>query len=277
MRRACIIGWPVAHSRSPMIHNCWLGQHQIDGSYEHAAVAPEDFDKFFSSLSEQGFIGGNVTLPHKHVAFALCDKTTPIAARLEAVNTFWFEDGRLCGDNTDGEGFLGSLDESAPGWDERTAKAVVLGAGGAARAIVHALEARKIKRIIIVNRTRARAEEVAAAIDGPVEVEDWAKLGQALDGADLLVNTTSLGMKGQPELEIDLTPLANSAIVSDIVYVPLETELLAKAKARGLVTSGGLSMLLHQAVPGFQRWFGVRPRVTPELTALVEADIRAAG
>lgn len=276
--RACIIGWPVAHSRSPLIHNHWLARYGLEGSYERAAVAPEDFESFVRSLAEQGFVGGNVTLPHKEKAFELCEVTTETASRLGAANTLWLEGGRLYGDNTDGEGFLGALDQDAPGWDARKAFAVVLGAGGAARAVVDALVERGIERIVVVNRTGARAEEVAARAGGRVEVADWDRRAEVLAGADLLVNTTSLGMVGQPPLEIALAALqstAVSAVVCDIVYVPLETPLLREARALGSRAVSGIGMLLHQAVPGFRRWFGVTPTVTPELRALVEADVLA--
>lgn len=272
-RRACVIGWPVAHSRSPMIHTHWLAHYGIDGSYDRAAVAPEAFEAFVRGLAEHGYVGGNVTLPHKEKAFELCASVTETASRLGAVNTLWLEDGHLHGDNTDGAGFLGALDQDACGWDARKNVAVVLGAGGAARAIVDALLARGMNRIVVSNRTRARAEEIAARAGGPVEVADWDARSRLLAGADLLVNTTSLGMVGQPPLDIDLTALPPTATVSDIVYVPLETELLRRARERGLRGVSGVGMLLHQAVPGFRRWFGTTPVVTPELRRLVEADI----
>lgn len=275
-RRACVIGWPVGHSRSPLVHNFWLAQYAIPGSYERAAVAPEDFDAFVTDLAHHGYVGANVTLPHKERAFALCASVTATASRLGAANTLWLEDGRLCGDNTDGAGLLGALDQDAPGWDARQGTAVVLGAGGAARAIVDALATRGMQRLVVVNRTRARAEEVAARCGGPAEVGDWDRRATALAGADLLVNTTSLGMIGQPPLAIDLAALAPTAVVCDIVYVPLETELLRQAQARGLRGVSGVGMLLHQAVPGFRRWFGTTPVVSPELRRLVEADIAAA-
>lgn len=274
-RRACVIGWPVAHSRSPMIHGFWLAQHGIDGSYERSAVAPDQFEGFVHGLAEHGFAGGNVTLPHKEKAFELCAAVSETASRLAAVNTIWLEEGCLHGDNTDGEGFLGALDQDAPGWDASKGAAVVLGAGGAARAIVDALSIRGVEQIVVVNRTRARAEAVAARAGGRVEAADWDARADALDGATLLVNTTSLGMVGQPPLDIDLTALPLTSVVCDIVYVPLETELRREAAARGLRTVSGVGMLLHQAVPGFRRWFGTTPRVTPELRRLVEADISA--
>lgn len=274
--KACVIGWPVAHSRSPMIHGFWLDQLKIAGSYERAAVAPADFPDFVGSLAGQGFAGANVTLPHKETAFALCSKRTKTAETLQAVNTLWFEDGVLWGDNTDVAGFLGALDQDAPGWDRHAEKAIVLGAGGAARAIVSALLQRGVRKITVVNRTEARAADLAAHFGPAVDVAPHGALPEALDGANLLVNTTSLGMKGQPPLDVDLASLPAFAAVCDIVYVPLETGLLAAARKRGLRAVGGLGMLLHQAVPGFERWFGTRPRVTPELRALVEADIKGA-
>jgi shikimate dehydrogenase len=274
--KTCVIGWPVVHSRSPLIHNFWLDRLKIEGSYERAAVSPADFPAFIHDLAQSGFVGGNVTLPHKQMAFELCDVRTETAALLEAVNTLWIKVGKLYGDNTDAAGFLGALDQDAPGWDIGSGNAVVIGAGGAARAIVHGLLLRKLKRIFLVNRTKPRADELAAHFGPAIEVVDLSLLPEALGGADLLVNTTSLGMQGQPPLAVDLAPLPASAVVSDIVYVPLETSLIRAAKARGLRAVGGLGMLLHQAVPGFERWFGVKPCVTAELRGLVEADILAA-
>ena len=274
--RACVIGWPVAHSRSPLIHRFWLESLKVAGSYELAAVAPADFPDFVGNLDLHGFVGANVTLPHKQTAFGLCDVKLPAAERLKAVNTLWIEAGKLCGDNTDCTGFLGALDQDAPEWDRNPCTALVLGAGGAARAIVHALQLRKMTRIFLVNRTRENAEKLAADFGTPVEVVDFGDLPDAMASAQLLVNTTSLGMRGQPPLTLDLTPLPPHAIVSDIVYVPLETSLVKAAKTRGLRAVSGIGMLLHQAVPGFERWFGKKPRVTAELRGLVEADILAA-
>ena len=274
--RACVIGWPVAHSRSPLIHRFWLESLKVAGSYELAAVAPADFPDFVGNLDLHGFVGANVTLPHKQTAFGLCDVKLPAAERLKAVNTLWIEAGKLCGDNTDCTGFLGALDQDAPEWDRNPCTALVLGAGGAARAIVHALQLRKMTRIFLVNRTRENAEKLATDFGTPVEVVDFGDLPDAMASAQLLVNTTSLGMRGQPPLTLDLTPLPPHAIVSDIVYVPLETSLVKAAKTRGLRAVSGIGMLLHQAVPGFERWFGKKPRVTAELRGLVEADILAA-
>jgi len=274
-RHACVIGWPVAHSRSPMIHSFWLARYGIEGSYERAAVAADQFEGFVQGLAEHGYVGANVTLPHKERAFELCARVSDSASRLCAVNTLWLEDGRLHGDNTDGQGFLGALDQDVPGWDAGKGAAVVLGAGGAARAIIDALLSRGAERIVVVNRTRARAEDVAARAGERVEVADWDRRADVLGGAGLLVNTTSLGMIGQPPLEMDLSALPPTSIVCDIVYVPLETELLRRAGERGLRGVSGVGMLLHQAVPGSRRWFGTTPLVTPDLRRLVEADISA--
>lgn len=270
--KACVVGWPIAHSRSPIIHGFWLKQHGLAGSYESIAVAPPDFAAFAGALAANGLVGANVTLPHKRVAFDVCDVRTPVASKLAAVNTLWLEDGALCGDNTDGAGFLAALDEDAPGWDVTPGPAIVLGAGGAARAIVHALRDSG-KTVIVANRTMARADNLAADAGEGVEALDWAHLGAALEGASLLVNTTSLGMKGQPPLDLDISSLPADAVVNDIVYYPLETGLLRAAKSRGLRVVPGIGMLLHQAAPGFQRWFGVRPAVSAELRRLVEADV----
>jgi shikimate dehydrogenase len=274
--KACVVGWPVAHSRSPLIHRFWLQDLKIEGSYELAAVATADFPAFVRDLPRRGFVGANVTLPHKQMAFELCDIRTETAAYLKVVNTLWIEAGRLCGDNTDATGFVGALDEDAPGWDINSRKAVVIGAGGAARAIVYALRLRGMKRIFLINRTKQRAVELALEFGAPIEVVNFPDLPGALAGADILVNTTSLGMQGQPPLAIDLGSLPPDAVVSDIAYVPLETALMRAARARGLRAVSGVGMLLHQAVPGFERWFGMKPCVTPELRRLVEADIAAA-
>lgn len=275
VRRACVIGFPVKHSRSPKIHGYWLDKYGLSGAYGLAEIAPADIEDFLSRLAERGYVGGNVTVPYKETAFRACARRTPVAEALGAVNTLWIESGQLHGDNTDVAGFLGALDAEAPDWRNRLKTAVVLGAGGAARAILHGLKTSGAETIRLVNRSRGRAEELAAHF-GSVEIIDWNDRSQALDGADLLVNTTSLGMKGQPTLDIDLSPLPAHAVVDDIVYVPLETPLLTQARARGLRGVGGLGMLLHQAAPGFERWFGVRPGVTPELRAMIEADVRSA-
>jgi shikimate dehydrogenase len=274
-RRACVAGWPIAHSRSPLIHSYWLRSLGIEGRYDRAAVPPGEFAAFAQGIGEDGLVGANVTVPHKEAAFAACDELTANAVNLGAVNTLWRENGRLCGDNTDVAGFIANLEAQAPGSADRTRNAVVLGAGGAARAIVQGLLAAGIDKIAIVNRGSERAQRLAAQFGRATNAAAWGAIPRLLAGADLLVNTTALGMVGQPALEIDLRPLNGAAIVADIVYVPLETPLLAAAKARGLCAVEGLGMLLHQAAPGFERWFGMRPQVTPQLRALIEADILA--
>ena len=274
MIKAFVAGHPIAHSRSPLIHGHWLAAHGIDGSYERRDVPPADFPAFLRGLPGSGFAGGNVTIPHKEAAFALADTLTERAARIGAVNTLVVgPDGRVHGDNTDAPGFCAHLDQSlGAAWPDR-GEAVILGAGGAARAIVVGLAERGVSRLRVANRTPARAEAVAALAPGIAEPLAWDDLPDALAGAGLLVNTTSLGMKGQPPLEIDLAPLPSGAAVADIVYAPLETDLLAAARRRGLAAVDGLGMLLHQAVPGFAAWFGTRPQVTDALRALVVADL----
>jgi len=271
-RRACVIGHPVSHSRSPLIHGYWLREHEIDGEYVREDVPPAEIDRFLDRLAER-YVGANVTIPHKEAAFAKLKHSDPVARALGAANTLWFENGALSGTNTDVHGFLAHLDASLPGWDRRTGTALVLGAGGASRSIVYALLERGVGSVVIVNRSKARAEALAERFGPRVAVADWASISKALATAELLVNTTSLGMKGQPPLALDLAPLKKSAAVYDIVYVPLETPLLAAARARGNPVVDGLGMLLHQAVPGFERWFGVRPIVTPALRARLLADL----
>lgn len=276
--RAFVIGQPIAHSRSPLIHGHWLRAMNIAGSYERIEVSPSDVPGFVRGLAQSGFAGGNVTIPHKEAVFAAVDAATPRAARLGAVNTLWLDRyGRLMGDNTDGDGFVSGLDQAAPGWDTPCDTAVVLGAGGAARAIVSALADRGVGRIVVANRTTARAEGLVELAPDRIAVVPWSALPETLARCDLLVNTTQLGMTGQPPLDVALDPLHAAAVVTDIVYVPLETPLLAQARRRGLRVADGLGMLLHQAVPGFTHWFGQVPRVTPDLRALVEADLAGAG
>ncbi|MFN8831936.1 MAG: shikimate dehydrogenase [Labrys sp. (in: a-proteobacteria)] len=275
VRRACIVGHPVAHSRSPMIHGHWLSEYGIDGAYGREDVSPEAFEAFIAELGARGYVGCNVTVPNKEAAFAAATVDDPVGRALRAVNTLWLEDGVLRGMNTDVAGFLASLDADRPGWHRDAGTALVLGAGGASRAIVHALLSRGIGRVRLANRTQARAAEVAALFGSDVEVVAWADVEAAMDGVSILVNTTSLGMKGQPPLDLSLARLPTGALVTDIVYVPLITPLLAMAREAGHPIVDGLRMLLHQAVPGFERWFGVRPSVTPALRALIEADVVA--
>jgi shikimate dehydrogenase len=274
LRRACIMGHPVTQSRSPMLHGYWLKTLKVEGAYDRADVPPADFPAFFRDLPGHGFVGGNITKPHKEPAFRLVDRREGAAETIGAVNTVWFENGALVGGNTDYLGYLAHVDDQAPGWDAAGGLAVVLGAGGAARAVVYGLRERGLD-IALINRTRARAEELAKAFAGYVRVHDFAELPRLMRDAVLLTNTSALGALGQPPLEIDLRPLKDSAVVYDINYVPIETELLKAAAARGLRTVDGLGMLLHQAVPAFAKWFGIVPKVTAELRALLEADIRA--
>lgn len=271
--RCFIIGHPVAHSRSPLIHGTWLAEHGLEGSYERVDVAPADLPGFVERLRAGAFAGGNVTVPHKEAMLKLIDEVSEAAQAVGAVNTIWREGNRLHGDNTDVSGFLAHLDATVPGWGERVATALVLGAGGAARGIAFGLKARGVGRILLVNRSRTRADDLAAALGRPVEAADWQERAGLVASADLIVNTTALGMHGQPPLDLDLAGLRPRTIVDDIVYVPLKTPLLLAAEARGGIAVDGLGMLLHQAVPGFVRWFGVTPSVTPALRAKLEADI----
>jgi shikimate dehydrogenase len=271
---ACLIGWPAAHSRSPLIHHYWLRKLGIDGGYVIEAVPPDEFQDFVFRLALRGFVGANVTIPHKERVLKL-SKPDERARAVGAANTLWFADGELCSTNTDVEGFLSNLDTSAPGWD-RAEEALVLGAGGAARAVVFGLLERGVKRVHLANRTRTRADAFADQFGDKVLPVTWEAFGDRLPRAKLLVNTTSLGMHGQVALDLDVGKLPDDAVVSDLVYVPLDTALLSAAKARGLKTADGLGMLLHQAVRGFELWFGQRPQVTAELRALVEADLTGA-
>jgi len=271
---ACLIGWPAAHSRSPLIHRYWLRTLGIEGGYVIEAVPPDEFKDFVLRLSLRGFVGANVTIPHKEQALAL-SKPDARAQAVGAANTLWFENGELCSTNTDVEGFINNLDASAPGWD-KAEEALVLGAGGAARAVVFGLIERGIKTVHLANRTVERARALADKFGASVQPAGWDKITELMPRAKLLVNTTSLGMHGQPRLEVDVGLLSDSAVVADLVYVPLQTELLAAAQTCGLKTADGLGMLLHQAVRGFELWFGRRPQVTPELRALVEADLKHA-
>ncbi len=273
-RRAFVCGHPVAHSRSPLIHGYWLQHHGIAGIYEAVDVAPAEFARFAASLGERGFSGGNVTIPHKEAAFAAVARYDAAAEMIGAVNTLWFEDGNLVGGNTDAQGFAANLDAGAPGWDS-SGPALVLGAGGAARAVIHALQERGFSDIRVINRTLARAIELADRFGAGVSAHEVEAAGELAADAGLLVNTTSLGMHGNEQLPADPARLPDRAIVTDIVYVPLDTPLLRAAHRRGLKTVDGLGMLLHQAVPGFEKWFGVRPQVTQHLRALVIADMEA--
>ncbi|KAF0231896.1 MAG: shikimate [Beijerinckiaceae bacterium] len=276
--KAIIIGRPVKHARSPLIHAFWLEELGLGGTYERADVMPGAVAAFLRELPSRGFVGGNVTVPHKEEAFAACDVVSDVARAVRAVNTFWFEDGKLCGDNTDGLGFVAHLDQSYPGWDSLHPRILLLGAGGAARGLLMPLLDRAPAAIQIANRSRDRTDVLVSDIlkarpGAPISSLDWDEREAALADVDLVVNTTSLGMSGQPALELDLARLKPGAVVADIVYVPLETPLLAAARARGLRTLDGLGMLLHQAAPGFQRWFGRKPVVSDRLRAHLLADL----
>ncbi|OLP42613.1 shikimate dehydrogenase [Rhizobium oryziradicis] len=282
MKHAFVVGYPITHSRSPMIHGYWLKQHGISGGYEKLAVEPVDFAGFLSKLlrSDSGYQGGNVTIPHKESAYQLADYPDALAEELGAANTLWLENGALHATNTDGYGFIANLDQQQPGWDN-TDCAVVLGAGGASRAIIQAIRNRGIAKIHVVNRTKEKAQDLATRFGPSVEGHGFDALNDVLQGAGLLINTTSLGMSKASNADSEAFPtiawekLAADAVVTDIVYVPLETELLRRAREAGFATVDGLGMLLHQAVPGFEKWFGVRPEVTDELRQLIIVDLEA--
>ncbi|QRG08193.1 shikimate dehydrogenase [Xanthobacter dioxanivorans] len=275
--RVCVTGQPVSYSRSPLLHGYWLRKYGIDGAYGREEVPPSEAVDFYRSLATRGYVGCNVTAPNKEIAFSVLDEAEESAATLGAANTLWLEDGRLCGASTDGYGFIANLDAGALGWDGERKTALVLGAGGASRAIVHALVARGFERVALANRTLERAEAIAAMFGPVVRPLALERIGDVMRDADVLVNCTSLGMKGAAPLLLDLSGLRPEAVVSDIVYVPLVTPLLKMAAGQGFRTVDGLGMLLHQGVPGFERWFGVRPEVTPELRALLVADLKAKG
>ncbi len=269
---AGVMGWPVAHSRSPVIHNHWIAQHGLRGSYVLLPVRPERLEDAIRGLGALGFAGCNVTVPHKVSAMALMDDLHPVARRMAAINTIVVrEDGSLYGMNNDGAGWMQSLRDADPAWRGDAGPALVLGAGGAARAIVVALLDEGVPEVRLTNRTRERAEALAQEFGPRVKVVDWKERNAAMAGVGLLVNTTTQGMHGQPALDVALDDLPTTALVSDLVYIPQETPLLAAARQRGHRTVGGLGMLINQARPAFQAWFGVLPEVTPGLRAAVQA------
>lgn len=271
---AGVLGWPVSHSRSPKLHGYWLKQYGIDGAYIPLPVRPEDFPSVLHILPKLGLRGCNVTIPHKEAAASNVDHLDSFAKRVGAVNTIIVrDDGSLEGRNTDGFGFIENLKHGMPGFRFSNGAAVVLGAGGAARAIVAALSDAGVPEIKLINRNLSKAEALARALGGSIHPRPWSDIAAALGGANLLVNTTSLGMTGQPDLDVGLESLPTTALVTDIVYAPLETAFLRKAKERGNPIVDGIGMLLHQARPGFQAWFGVMPTVTPELRAHVLGDL----
>lgn len=273
MKRACVIGWPIEHSRSPLIHGHWIRTYGIDGSYTKVAVKPEDVATFFRTLEQQGFAGCNVTLPHKRAAYEAAAVREASAEAVGVANTMWLEGGRLHCANSDTYGFMRHLTVSAPAWQTKDWPIVIIGAGGAARAIVFGFLQAGVGAVRVVNRTRARAEEIAAHFGSRVSAHGWEEMRSVTADAGVVVNTTSLGMAKQGALDLDVAVLPAHCVVADIVYVPLETRLLASARARGLAVVDGLGMLLHQAVPGFEKWFGVRPDVTHELREIIVADI----
>lgn len=271
---AGVMGWPVAHSRSPAIHNHWIRQYGLNGSYVLLPVQPERIGDAVRGLRALGFAGCNLTIPHKVAAMPLMDRVDPLAARIGAINTIVVEaDGTLVGYNNDAYGYIQSLLDAQPDWRADAGPITVLGAGGAARAILVALAERGAKEIRLCNRSLDKAQALAAEFGAPIKAVPWEQRADALDGCALLVNTTSLGMKGQEPLELSLEKLPSHALVSDIIYVPLETPLLAAARQRGNPTVNGLGMLLNQARPAFERWFGVMPEITPELRRSIEATL----
>ncbi len=271
MKKSCVIGWPISHSRSPLIHNFWLAKHQIAGNYECVAVEPQNLEKFLKNLSRNGFVGCNVTLPHKETAIATIDYCDESVKAIGALNTVYVRNSKTYATSTDGDGFLQNLSAHIPNFTPAGKNITILGAGGAAKAIIHRLLQANVNSITVANRTLTRAQELQRNFGPKIISSQTESLN--LKNCDLLINTTSLGMSGQPVLEIDLNSLSTQAIVADIVYVPLKTQLIKTAEARGNATVTGLGMLLHQAVYGFELWFGVKPEVTPELYALIARDI----
>ncbi len=271
--KAFVIGHPIAHSRSPLIHGTWLAEYGVDGSYEAIDVAPADLPAFFARLRSGEFAGGNVTIPHKEAVFALCDSVDDLARMIGAVNTLVVRDGKVHGTNTDYLGFLGNLDANAPTWSDGPNDALIIGAGGAARAVLVALRRRNGGKVHVLNRTLENARALVAQIDGPFEAHGFDAFAELAPRIGLVVNTSSIGMHGTRFDWLDMSLLPPTTLVTDIVYTPLETPLLAEARAHGLRTVDGLGMLLHQAVPGFAAWFGVTPVVTPQLRARVEATL----
>jgi len=271
---AGVMGWPVMHSRSPMMHNHWFAQTGLPGRYVFLPLPPERLETALRALGALNFAGCNLTIPHKQQAMGIVDEVDEVARKIGAISCVVVrKDGSLFGTNNDWLGFLGNLRQSVPDWVPGAGPAVVFGAGGGARAVVHALLDAGVPEVRLVNRTRARAAGLAADLDGPIRAVDWAERAAALNGAATVVNTTSCGMKGQPALDVPLHDLEPDAVVADIVYTPLETPLLAAARARGNRTAGGLGMLIHQGPAAWKLWFGIEPEVTPELVAKMEASL----
>ena len=276
MKKVCVIGWPVEHSRSPLIHNYWLKKYGIDSVYEKKPIEPQHVLNFIANLAATEFIGCNVTIPHKETVFGAVSAVDETAARLGAVNTVYLRDNKVCGTNTDGEGFIASLGHSYPSFRLKGKAAIIIGAGGAAKSVIGALLDAGTGKIGVINRTRARILSLQKQFGSRVFEITEAIADRELKNCELLVNTTSQGMEGQPPLELDIQNLNADALVADIVYTPLETDILKRAGDLGHPTVGGLGMLLHQAVRGFELWFGVKPEVTAELYDLVAADVQKA-
>lgn len=269
---AGVIGHPIAHSRSPALHGYWLKTYGLPGHYVPMDVAPADLETVLRSLPKAGFVGANVTVPHKEAAMRLADHVSDRASVIGAANTLVFRsDGSIHADNTDGYGFMQNLRAGAPDWVPQDGPAVVFGAGGAARAVLQALAEAGVPEILLTNRTRSRADHLKEEFGQRITVVDWVQAGNVIENAELVVNTTSLGMQGQPELRVPLDGLQPGTVVTDLVYTPLKTRLLEQAEAAGCTVVDGLGMLLYQAVPGFERWFGLRPEVTEETRAAVLA------
>jgi shikimate dehydrogenase len=276
MKKACVIGWPIEHSRSPLIHNYWLKKYGINAVYEKKPVEPKDVLNFIANLAKSEFIGCNVTLPHKETVFEVIGEVDEIARRLGAVNTVYLKNGKVYGTNTDGEGFIASLHYSYPAFSLRGKTAIIIGAGGAAKAIIGALLDEGVGKIGIINRTRQRILGLQRQFGSQIFEINEATTTDELGNCALLINTTSQGMHGQPSLNLEIQNLNRDALVVDIVYTPLETAFLEKARNQGNPVLGGLGMLLHQAARGFELWFGVKPEVTKELYELVAADVQKA-
>ncbi len=270
--RAFVCGHPIKHSRSPLIHNHWLMQFGLEGSYERIDVRPENLSAFLSGLKEAGFVGGNMTLPHKEAVYEFVENTDDAANAIGAANTIWFENNKLMASNTDAYGFAANLDDQLPNW-RQAKRAMVFGAGGASRAILHALNEAGYEHVDLINRTLPRAQALADVFGDHIHPTNWESAKHLIAQADLLINTTSLGMEGQPDFPQIFDHARADALASDIVYTPLETPFLKMAKQCGQQTSDGLGMLLHQAVPGFEKWFGVKPPVDETLRTLILDDI----
>lgn len=276
IKQAFICGYPVKHSRSPLLHGYWIKKHNIKGNYIKQEIEPQNFSSFLKSLKEKNLVGGNVTIPHKEAAFNEVDQLDGAAKKIGAVNTVWYEGEKLIGGNTDAHGFTANLDQNAKGWDKdpKSKIAIVFGAGGASRAVLYALIERKISKIYLINRTIEKAELLSKEFGPTIIPLEISATNDVLGQADIFINSTSIGMKSEDTYPFELARLKKTAIVTDLVYTPLETVLIKHAKNAGIKTVDGLGMLLHQAVPGFEKWFGVKPQVTAELRQLIVDDLK---